>query len=225
MGVGVHPGKLEEPLRHAARSTYNHAVAFGSLSIVATAALVPLVLVGHVLLGVTYTVGTILERGTPHTAREAVGLFLTGMRRGGRDGVVLTAVLFGLTLILAGNLAVLSAPETGPVAGSVVLASTLLVGACAASVVHLVVLLAWNQPLAESVYDAAVLAVLNPLYTLLQAIVVVSCLVLGALSLFVGWLVVGFAFTAAFVALATDRLYEEQTGCRPLRAIGTHSAG
>jgi len=217
--MGVSPASLDRSFREAVRSGYNNAVAFLTLSVVGTLALVPLVSVGHAVLGVTYAVGTILARGTPHSAREALGLFGDGVRRNARAGTVLTLAILAGGAVLAGNALAVLTPNVDIALVALALVSTALVGAALVVLVLAVALVACGQPVRAGVRDAGVLALSNPGYAFVIGLVVTSLLALGALTLGIGWAVVGFAFTACFVLLATAHAYEERAGENPLDAL------
>lgn len=218
--MGASPAALEESLRAAVRSSYYHGVAFVTLSILGGIVLVPVITIGHAILGVTYASGTILSRGTPHTAREAVRLFRIGIRRSLVEGVLLSVTLISLVGLLVGNMILLTTEGTETVLIAFTIASVLLITASVLVALYAVALVACGQSPAASARDSAVLAIGNPVYTLLLGVLVVTILVLGALTLVVGWAVIGFAFTSAFVLYATDTLYETESGESPLEAVG-----
>jgi len=217
--MGVSPASLDRSFREAVRSGYNNAVAFLTLSIVGTLALLPVVSAGHAVLGVTYAVGAILARGTPHTAREALGLFADGVRRNARVGALLTLAILAGGAVLAGNALAILTPNVDVALVALAFVSTALVGAALVVLAVAVALVACGQPVRIGVRDAGVLALSSPGYALVLGAVVASLLSLGALTLGVGWAVVGFAFTACFVLLATAHAYEERAGENPLDAL------
>jgi len=217
--MGVSLASLDRSFRESVRSGYNNAVAFLTLSLLGTLAMIPLLTVGHAVFGVLYAVGVILTRGTPHTAREAAELFVAGVKKHADAGAVLTLTLIGVGLVLAGNaLAVASQDVTVPLV-AVTVVSTALIAAALNVLVVAVALVACGQSVRTAVRDAAVLVVSNPGYALVVGLVVASLLALSALTLGVGWAVVGFSFTAGFVLLATAQAYEERAGENPLSAL------
>ena len=217
--MGVSPASLERSFREALRSSYTNAVAFLTLSVVGTLALVPVVTVGHAVFGVTYAVGVILARGTPHTGGEALGLFFEGMRRNVRVGVLATTALAATGAVLAGNALAVLTPSAGVPLVALAFLSTALVVAALVVLAFAVALVACGQPVRAGVGDAAVLALSNPAHALVLGAVVASLLALGVLTLATGWAVVGFAFAAGFVLLATADAYEERAGENPLDAL------
>ncbi|WP_256391532.1 hypothetical protein [Natronoarchaeum rubrum] len=217
--MGVSPASLDRSFRESIRSGYNNAVAFLTLSLLGALATVPVATVGHAVFGVTYAVGVILARGTPHTAREAAGLFAEGVRRNAATGALLTAAIAVAGAVLAGNVLVITSPSAAVALVALAVVSTALIAAGLVVLVVAVALVACGQSVRAGVRDAAVLVASNPGYALVIGLVVASLLALGALTLGVGWAVVGFSFTAGFVLLATAHAYEERAGENPLEAL------
>jgi len=217
--MAVSPASLERSFRESVRSGYNNAVAFLTLSLLGALATIPLLTAGHAVFGVTYAVGVVLARGTPHTAREAAGLFAAGIQKNAETGAMLTLTLVGVGLVLAGNALAVASRDVAVALVALAVVSTALIAAALHVLVVAVALVACGQSVREGVRDATVLVVSNPGYTLVVGLVVASLLALGALTLGIGWAVVGFSFTAGFVLLATAHAYEERAGENPLSAL------
>ncbi|WP_135855082.1 hypothetical protein [Halorussus salinus] len=209
---------LETPLRRSINAAFHNAIAALTLSFVGTLALLPLVTIGFALLGVVHAMRVILARGSPHTARQTVGLFIDGVRTHLVQGAGLSALIWLLVGLVGGNLLML----TGTVPFLVRLVALLsltaaLIGLCALP--YIVVVTDAAESLRTGVRDGVVLAVQNLRYTILLDLVLASLLVLGVLTM-VGWALIGFGFAAVLTLVGTNLLYQQAGG----RSIISYSA-